>query len=241
MVINGDNIRKIHKEIYKITLQMPKMYLFMSKVANKSHKYINIKNSKSENADLLLVLFKNLDYNGKIKKIINKTVTDEAEKGKENLIKNYIEDSRDDGKWIYLASSHNDCAKDHIPYQGKLYYDEKAPENIVKWCKKNGYHSIQWVMGEPAWFITRPNCRHYFKSLNFNIVNKYGVKELQRRYKTHRKEGDRDLSTPRKVAIEEYTDRLKLLRALYEKHKTEKLRREIDKTELLLKKWKKLI
>ena len=220
---------------------MPKMYLFMTKVANKSYKIVNKKKNKTENAELLLLLLKKNDYNHKMKKIINHDLMENAEKNKNTVVKQYIKDSRDDNKWIYLASSHNDCAKDHLAYQGKLYYDEKAPENIVKWCKKHGYKSIQWVMDGPVWFITRPNCRHYFKSLNFITVNKYNIGELQHRYKTHRKEGDRDLATPKKIAIEEYEDRLRLLRGLYEKHKTDKLRHEIDKTELLLKKWKKVI
>ena len=144
-------------------------------------------------------------------------------------------------KWIYLASSHTDCAKDHLPYQGKLYYDDKAPEDVVKWAYSHGLYSIQWVMDAPAYFITRPNCRHFFKALPLDIVKQYSRKELQRRYKTHRMTGDRSLATPQGVVVEEYEDRLRMLKAMYNEHKTERLRREIQKVELLIKKWKNML
>lgn len=241
MVLKGENIRKIHKKIYENTINMPKMFLFMSKVAKKASKVIDKKKNKSENAEILLILFKNSDYNGKIKSIINKKVTDEAENKKIDVIKHSIKEYRSEGKYIYLASSHNDCAEDHKAYQGKLYYDDKAPNDIIEWCKNRGMHSIQWVMGKPVWFITRPNCRHWFKPLLWDVVKKYNKRELQRRYKTHRLEGDRSLSTPAKIAVEEYEDRLKMLQMMYNEHPTEHLRRDIQKTKLLLKKWKNVL
>lgn len=237
MVLTGENVRKIHKKIYIMTLSMPKMFLPMVKIANKSAKTVNKKKTKDENADLLLLMFNRMDYNGHIKKLINREVIDQAEKSKDKVIKSTIKEARDNNKWIYIASSHNDCAEDHKLYQGKLYYDNKAPSDVVNYCKNRGMHSLQWVMDAPAWFITRPNCRHFVKALSTDIVKKYRVKELTRRYKMHREEGDRSLATPKTIAIEEYKDRLKLLQAMYAKHPTEKLRRDIQKTKLLIKKW----
>ena len=220
---------------------MPKLFIFMSKVANRSKKIVDKNNNKSENADLLLLLFNTQRYNSKSKKLINHELMVNAEDQKSAVINNYIKGSRANNNYIYLASSHNDCAKDHLKWQGKLYYDDKAPEEIVKWAQNHGHKSIQWVMGEPVWFITRPNCRHFFKSLPLDVVKKYSLPELKRRYKTHRKTGDANLKTPQKVTLEEYEDRLKMLEAMYAKHKTEKLRREIEKTKLLIRKWRKLL
>lgn len=213
----------------------------MVKVANKSVKTVDKRKNIEDNSAILLLLFNKMNYNNGIKKLINYDLTDKAESSKHDVINNYVDESRKDGKWIYLASSHGDCAKDHLPYQGKLYYDEKAPDYIVEYCQSKGYESIQWVMGAPAWFITRPNCRHFFKSLNFDVVKQYGIKELKRRYKTHRKVGDERLKTPAKVAVEEYEDRLRMLRGMYKEHPTEYLRREIEKIELLVKKWKNML
>ena len=241
MVLNGENIRKIHKKIWETTLKMPKLFLFMQKVANKSAKNINKNKTKEENADLLLLLFTSNQYNNKAKKLINHEIMEDAENQKSKAIKNYIKESRDTNKWFYMASSHTDSAKDHLPYQGKLYYDDKAPEEIIKWAYRKGLYSIQWVMGAPVWFITRPNCRHFFKSLDFDIVKKYSQKEITRRYKLHRKDGDKSLATPRGVTVEEYEDRLKMLKAMNKEHTTERLRREIQKVELLIKKWKNML
>lgn len=237
-VVDKDKLSDIHKKLYLETINNKKMYSFMSKVLNKARKTVINSNTKSQNGDLLLLLFNKERYNSKIHKIINHELTDTAEKSKDNVVRAYINDSRDANKYIYLSSSHNDCAEDHKPYQGKLYYDDKAPQEIVEWCKSKGMMSIQWVMGAPAWFITRPNCRHYFKSLNTDVVKKYSKKELIHRYKTHNKEGNKDLATPRHVVIEEYSDRLQMLKGMYSKHPTEMLRRHIQKTKLLLDKWR---
>ena len=238
MALSGETAHKIHKALYNLTISNKKMFAFMVKVANKAVKRYDRRADIEANSIIFMTLLSQMDYNGKIKKVINKQLVDKAESGKQKIIKNYIKDSRDTDKWIYLASSHRDSAKDHAPYQGKLYYDDKAPEDVVKYCKNRGMDSIQWVMGGPVWFITRPNCRHYFKALPLKAVKKYSVKELTRRYKTHREEGDRDLATPARVAVEEYTDRLKLYEMMYNEHPTEFLRRMIQKTKLLLKKWK---
>ena len=241
MVINGENVRKIHKELYKLCYKQPKLFIYMTKITNKSAKIVDRRKTKEENADLLLLFYNKQQFNNKAKKLINHEVMETAEKEKSKVIKNYINESRSVDKWIYLASSHNDSAKDHAPYQGKLYYDANAPEDVVKWCYSKGMYTLQWVMGNPVWFITRPNCRHFFKSLPTDIVKKYSAKELTRRYKMHRMDGDKSLATPRGVTVEEYEDRLKMLRAMYQQHKTEHLRREIEKVELLIKKWKKVI
>lgn len=241
MVLDGNSVKQIHKKIYDMVHKMPKMYLFMEKVANRAYKSINHNKTKDENADFLLLLFAKSKYNSKARKLINHELTEEAEESKNIIINKYVKDSRNLERWFYLASSHNDCAKDHLPYQGKLYYDEKAPEEIIKYAKKHGLQSIQWVMGAPAWFITRPNCRHFFKSLPLNVVKRYSVKELTRRYKTHRKVGNKEFATPRKIALEQYEDRLRMLKAMYAQHPTENLRRMILKTEMLIKKWKNLL
>lgn len=187
----------------------------------------------------LLDLFKK--DNDKAKKIINHQVQVKAEKEKSDAIGDFIKGSRDKGEWFYLASSHNDCAKDHIPYQGRLYVDEKAPDEAIQYAKSKGLYTLQWVMNGPAWFVTRPNCRHYFVSLRLDQVRGKTNKQLRRKHKTHSLEGNRDFQTPPKAAVEEYEDRLKMLRALYAEYPTEKLKAEILKTKLLLDKWKKLI
>ena len=238
MTLSGEGIRQIHKKIYEMTKNQPKMTPMMYKIANKSVKTVDRRKNKDENSLILLILYAKQDYNGKIKKVINHEVTEHAEKQKDMVVTGYIAESRKLGKYIYIASSHNDCAADHVPYQGKLYYDAAAPNDIKTYCVSRGMMTVQDVMNGPAWFITRPNCRHFMKSLPTDIVKKYSMKELKRRYKMHRKTGDKSLATPKKIAIEEYEDRLHMLQAMYREHPTENLRRKIEKTKMLLKKWK---
>lgn len=241
MVVTGENIREIHKYIYRNTIKMPKMTLMLVKISNKAKKSIDRRKTQEENAIILGLLYKKQDYNGKIKSVINHELMEEAEKEKDSVVKSYIKQARTDEKWIYIASSHNDCAEDHKPWQGRLYYDNKAPQEIAEWCQSRNMHTLQWVIDAPAWFITRPNCRHFVKALSWDTVKKYSRKEITRRYKMHRSEGDKRLSTPKRVVIEEYEDRLNLLEAMYRKYPVEQLRRDIQKTKILLKKWKNLL
>lgn len=246
MTINKEPVRKTNRELASMVKNDQESAVIllpiMMAVAVKSYKVINFKKTKAENAQILFNLFKNNDYNGKTKKVINYNLMEKAESSKKEAIKDYIKQSEKQDLTFYLASSHTDSAADHKPWQGKLYYDEKhvtpAAQAIIN---QRHMRSIQWVMDSPVWFITRPNCRHFFKAIPTNIVAMYGRKELTRRYKMHRKVGDRALATPRHVALEEYRDRLQMLEMMYNKHPTEFLRRDIQKTKLLIKKWEKTL
>jgi hypothetical protein len=189
----------------------------------------------------LLDLFNNSKISTKSKKIINHNLMEEAEKEKNDVVLDYIHENREKGNVFYLASSHNDCAKDHVDYQGKMYVDRIHPKELNGYIRQHDIKTIQWVMGKPVWFITRPYCRHYFVSIPTEQVLHKSIKKLKKRYKTHKKEGDRDLQTPRKAAIEEYKDRLQLLEYLYSKYKTNKLRDQILKTKMLIKKWQNYV
>lgn len=209
---------------------------FAIKLTNKAHKI------QAESSGLLAIalldLFKRDNSNEKAKKVINHQTQRRAEEEKEVAIDDFIDKSRDNGEWFYLASSHDDCAADHKAYQGKLYVDEKAPEDVIEFARKRGLYTVQWVMNGPAWFITRPNCRHFFVSLTLKQVMKNSVKKLKKRYNTHSMEGHKALATPKTEAIAEYEDRYKLLKKLYNEYPTDNLKAEILKVKLLLEKWK---
>lgn len=221
------NNKPIQKELYKQPILNKYLLGYMVKLSHKA---------KKMDEDLLLTLF--LKANDKAKMIINHELIKKAEQRKQEAIENFIDKSREKGEWIYLASSHDDCAEDHKDYQARLYVDEKAPDDIIEWAHSKGLYTVQWVMGKPVWFITRPNCRHYFISLPLDKVKNKSVKKLVKKYKTHSIEGNYELQTPRKLVIAEYEDRLKMLRALYREHQSQPLKNKILKTELLVEKWK---
>lgn len=75
---------------------------------------------------------------------------------------------------FYLCSQHSDCAKDHIDYQGKIYYDEGYSsfgfkedilDQIEKYISSHKLKSIQSVRDNEPYLTTRPNCRHYFEPI----------------------------------------------------------------------------
>lgn len=242
--VKGDGVRKIHKALYDATINSGKysskiLLAQALKLTNKAKKVV------PSDGELLSVaifsLFKRDDVNNTAKKIINWQTQKDAEKEKDATLKSFIEENQKDGKWFYLASSHDDCAKDHLDWQGKLYVDENAPEEVLEYAKSRALHTMQWVIGQPVWFITRPNCRHYFVSLSESEVRKKPLKKLKRKYKTHTKEGDRQFQTPAHAAVEEYEDRLHMLRALYRESPNPVIKKEIEKAELLVKKWKREI
>lgn len=234
-ILKNKPIRKIHKELYDATInkKITSKVLFANaiKLSNKAKK-INI-------ADDVVVLI-NLLLNNNGEKIINFETKKETENQKNSLVDKYIKDKRDNKQYFYLASSHGDCAKDHKPYQGKKYIDEKAPQEFLDLAKQYNIKTIQWVMNKPAWFVTRPYCRHYFISIKNEEAVK-SAKKLTRKYKAYTKEGDYDFQTPAKHMVEEYKKRLATLNAMYREHPTEKLKRMIEKTKMLIKKWQEAI
>lgn len=205
---------------------------FIEKTYEKAKKVVVPSKDKQENALLLVLFFNSSMYDYKATSIINKYVRDQNEKDKVTIIDNMLKDKT---KPFYMASWHKDSARDHKDYQGKLYYDESTKdEDVLEYAREHDLKSLQWVTGKPVWFVTRPYCRHYFTQHTLEEVKK-GVKPRTR------KVGDRALQTPPRVTLEYYLDRLDQLERLYRVFKIPKLKIMIDKTKLLIKKWKKEI
>lgn len=100
---------------------------------------------------------------------------------------------------FYLCSEHNNPAKDHKEWQGKIYVDRfwrtKVESSlavpVLDYIKKNGILTVQEIMGEPVYMTTRPYCRHYFIPVktvtvltrsNKNIVLDYRAKKREKLY-----------------------------------------------------------
>ena len=168
-------------------------------------------------------------------KIINYHLRKYEDKGKEEVIKETIKQNRKDKIYFYVASWHKDSAKDHEYYQGKVYVDEKYPQELESFVISHNIQTIQWVMGKPVYFITRPHCRHYFQAKETDKI-------LQGRYRAPKKKiGDRAFQTPAgrttETKVELYRERLRILQDMYKKQPHAKLRDMILKTKLLIKKW----
>lgn len=207
---------------------------------------------------LFLLLFNRFDGAGVVYKgatdLLDKNEADEKDK----MIDNIIANARDNSMVFYLASEHEDCAKDHRDYQGKMYVDENwksytDSEEVQAYVQQHNVKTIQWVMGKPVWFITRPNCRHYVRQLETEEVLQHSAKSLINKYNMHRQVGQRGgmqtLRHPTKATwykeraniegiIAKYNERLAMHEQMYRQFKCDDLQKMIKKDKMLIKKWK---
>ena len=164
---------------------------------------------------------------------------------KEAFILSDLQVNRLQEKWFYLCSSHADSAKDHAPYQGKVYIDDNCNDDkCLALARKYKMKSYQWVIGKPIWMVTRPNCRHYFKALTYKEVAGKSYADLISEHKMQRKIGNRSIMQTLKggnnvqVVIKSYQERLRLHMEMYKVRPNQFLQRAMEKDRFLIKKWK---
>lgn len=252
MTINKKKIvgtDKDNKPIYELNVKGSKRILAYAMAVTNSACKLDKGVGKYTNLDLLAIpiinLFTSKAVNYKADVMINDEIRKEESKQKDTILANEIKEGQKNNRIWYIASGHNDCASDHKPYQSngykpKFYVDENWREydldgSMGAFITKHDIKTIQWVTGRPVWFVTRPHCRHYFRQ--------YSWEEIQnRKYRVpHKKVGEKAMQTPAGASLEYYQDRLKYLEALYKVRPTALLKRQIDKTKLLIKKWKGLL
>lgn len=221
--------------------------------------------------ELLSIFVFDLIGKNKIEKKISHEIIEASDKTegdfKQEVIYGNLDKNRklENPKIFYLASQHKDSASDHAPYQGKMYIDEKWRSSIKdnglkkaidKYISQNDVKTVQWVMGEPVWFITRPNCRHYFTALTVSEVLGTSRIELLKKHKMDTAIGNREYLQTIKHAtnkewykdirnaqliLEKYKERLKLHQEMYASVKNEIIKKAIVKDKMLINKWEKYI
>ena len=275
------SIRDIHKDIKQCYVRLPikdvNIYKYALKVAKKGKKEVD----RQVNGAILLLgavndskkkslykeySFKFIDSTSNtqqksvyhtFKSLVYDHLQDDEAKGKEEIIKKALKSD----KIYFLSSEHNDCAKDHLHYQGRLYYNREFRKILPKsmWQEVENYNnrhhllSVQKVMGRPTWLITRPNCRHYFKRLSVDeVIGGATIPDLMQKYGMYKQIGVRtNIQTiyhnTRKEwysqenilsMIKKYEDRLQYHEALYNASKSDFIEKAIDKDRELLAKWK---
>ena len=91
---------------------------------------------------------------------------------------NMISAGQEAGVILYISAYFGDCAKDHADLNGKIFCDEKwesmCPkdrlEEVRNYIESNKIMTVQEAMGEPYYYTTRPNCRHYFQYIDIDSV-----------------------------------------------------------------------
>lgn len=221
------------------------------KVENKLSKVITAEVNKIEGASKIDILdetsIENIDNANK-----------EVEKDEKSIDTDKI-------KIFYLASKHRDCAVDHQDWQGKIYVDAdwesinmpfELHNAIDYYLKRNNIQTMQWVINRPVWFITRPNCRHYFRVVSVKEVLENSTRDLLNKYGMSTAIGNRQYlqtinhSTSKRwyddirnaqLLLEKYKERLSLHEQMYKENPTPLLKSAIEKDKMLISKWEEYI
>ena len=91
---------------------------------------------------------------------------------------------------FFLCSYHLNSAKDHAPWQGKVYIDEGWKDyvrdetiraKIQAYIYNHKIKTVQWVMGSPVYMCIRPNCKHYMEPVAISEVLGASVNRLLKR------------------------------------------------------------
>ena len=144
---------------------------------------------------------------------------------------------------FYLCSYHTHCAEGHKDYQGKMYVsenweervsDDSLKEKISAYIRNHSCMTIEDVVGDPVYMVTRPNCRHTFRRLDTDEVLHGSCKKLLKEYGMIRE----DVNSYDVREYRKYFERLKVLIALRDICSCVELERDIKFTRELVKKWK---
>ena len=144
---------------------------------------------------------------------------------------------------FYLCSSHPKPAKDHADWEGKVYVnadwrsrtDLDMHGKIAAYIRNKDVKTVQWVVGEPVYLITRPNCKHYFIEISVEEVLGNSEKALLKKHNLYME--DEEPQSYEYTQYKGYYERLKLLSYLRKMFDAEDLDKDIAETRKLVKKW----
>ncbi len=155
---------------------------------------------------------------------------------------------------FYVCDYYGDCAKDHIDYQGKYYfdenwtgfgYDEDTSTRIQNAIDSQNMLSIQYIRGDPVALTTRPNCRHTLSPVTLTEVIGTSpidmTKKLGKNY-NGRQSDDKTEATQQarsnERVIRKYKDRVVQGRIQYKKTKNPDIKRQLGKDYSKWQEWR---
>ena len=142
-------------------------------------------------ADLLYIQNGKLE-NGQIKNYstsINKIEEHKNARQRRTNLASEMRVNRARGGVFYMSSIHSNPAKDHALYQGVIYVDrywksiladdEEMQKKVAAYIRNHNTTTVQEIVGEPVYLITRPYCKHFFIELDTDEVLNNGVKKIR--------------------------------------------------------------
>jgi hypothetical protein len=197
-----------------------------------------------------------LDYQEELKlrkNIVYKQMRGELkliEREKNDVANDYEYRAKHDQLWdqfqtgvFYLCSSHINPAKDHADWEGKIYVNEDWEDRIdedmhgavAAYIHNHDVKTVQWVVGEPVYLVTRPNCKHYFIDVSVEEVLKNSVKKLLKKHNMYMQ--DEKQMSYEYTQYKNYYERLKALTYLHKMFDAEELSEDMSKTRKLMNQW----
>lgn len=197
-----------------------------------------VRGNRTDNSRVYESMRKFIPFLEKIKNEIGKSI-EIRDKRK------YLDNLTDKGIF-YLCSSHTDCAKDHLDYQGKMYVstdwrsrcaDEATKNRVRAYIRNHKCKTIEEIVGAPVYMTTRPNCRHYFIRMEVEEVMHNSINKLLREHKMIKN----TVSSYEYNMYRMYYERLRALLALRDICPCLELEKDISKTRRIMKKWLSMI
>ena len=199
-----------------------------------------VRGNRTDNSRVYESMRKFIPFLEKIKNEIGKSVEVRDKK-------KYLDNLTDKGIF-YLCSSHTDCAKDHLDYQGKMYvstdWRDRCPDadtrkRVRAYIRNHKCKTIEEIVGAPVYMTTRPNCRHYFMRMDIEEVMHSSVKKLLREYDMVKEKANSYSYEYSMYRM--YYERLRALIALRDICPCLELEKDISRTRQIMKKWLSMI
>lgn len=130
---------------------------------------------------------------------------------------------------FFVCSVLPDPAEGHAAYQGKIYFKGQGnySEEEKKFILDHKLLSVEEVVLNDPWLCTRKNCRHRLIPISFNSAVSGNYNDIR----------DAKNISYAESQYRAYYDRLKMLRLLYKKIPSQKLKDDIKRTKILVDKW----
>lgn len=92
------------------------------------------------------------------------------------------------GGVFYLLSSHSNPALGHAEYQGQIFVDRfwksvtGKDKRVQAYIRNHDTKTVQEIIKEPVYMITRPYCKHFFIELDTEEVLNNGLKKVRQNH-----------------------------------------------------------
>lgn len=252
LVNSGERYRKIaYKNILQSTKTRPLYEAIFRQTQIGINKGLKIAiRSKKPNSDETIV--KHWNYKSYMEMNVRTTIAHE-------ITENMQQAGEANQVVFYITNHFGDCAKDHAPYQDKMYYDrnwksfkfsKETKEKIQNFIDSRGLKSMQEVRDSSPYLTTRPNCRHIFNAITVDEALGKSVSNIQedlgiRRgtYKSGKYIASQNLRNAERT-IRKYKTRLEQNGKLMEASKDSELKKlyadQIAKDRQLVRAWQKI-